>query len=223
MSKVWNRRHHPTPLVSRPIPSTTPAQMISATAKRPTYTRKRTNEPTERLSKRVVRLLGRRTEGRILLQSIPSSGLAKTTACACIGGVRASRLAIDHALHIVSLRILYKQRGGNFFLLFHSYEQDYQQLGTSVKCVFFSSWLPKGINQLSAKTNEGSQARLTKPYLVLRDVVTYSRNPAIPLTSQLQLHLPRMSKDLRSQCLKFRTLLVSHFLIFVTVLSTRGQ
>lgn len=46
----------------------------------------------------------------------------------------ASRLAIDHAMHIVGIR--YKQRGGNFFRLFHSYEQDYQQLGTSVNCVF---------------------------------------------------------------------------------------
>lgn len=103
MRKMRNRRHHPTPLVSRPIPSTTPAQMISATAKRPTYTRKRTNEPTEMLSKRVVRLLGRRMEGRSLLQSILSSGHAKTAACACIGGARASRLASDHALHNVGM------------------------------------------------------------------------------------------------------------------------
>lgn len=32
-----------------------------------------------------------------------------------------------------------------------------------------------------------------------------------------------MSKDLRSQFLKFRTLIVSNFLIFLTGLSTREQ
>lgn len=75
----------------------------------------------------------------------------------------------------------------------------------------------------TAKTNEGSQARPSEPYLVLRDVVTYSRNPRylshISALTSITVTVERsplvISQVSHAAC--------ERFLIFLTVLSTRGQ